>query len=193
VPDELRATAQKIVEHTRHTAGIKWGLYGLSGNRGHLQEEASLSELLGREERVYLLPPEETDNGAGHRLIEVFARLAAGVCLLAETPTNIRRKSTKKAQHRWRFSKLPLTTEYVLAPDVRIGFDCTEAVRAYVSGDRRGLPRMQWIVRGHWRNQPCGPNHSERKRIWIQPHWKGPEDAPRLFREHKIMPDRDPE
>lgn len=31
----------------------------------------------------------------------------------------------------------------------------------------------QWIVRGHWRNQACGPYLSERKLIWIQPYVKG--------------------
>lgn len=29
-------------------------------------------------------------------------------------------------------------------------------------------PRMHWR-RGHWRHQPCGPNRSERKDIWIEP------------------------
>lgn len=34
----------------------------------------------------------------------------------------------------------------------------------------------RWIVRGHWRWQACGPNRSERRRIWIAPFVKGPED-----------------
>ena len=36
----------------------------------------------------------------------------------------------------------------------------------------------RWLVRGHWRWQPCGPRRSERKRIWVHPYVKGPEDAP---------------
>lgn len=36
----------------------------------------------------------------------------------------------------------------------------------------------RWIVRGHWRWQACGPNRSERRRIWIHPFVKGPEGAP---------------
>jgi hypothetical protein len=36
----------------------------------------------------------------------------------------------------------------------------------------------RWIVRGHWRNQPCGPSRSLRRRIWIDPFIKGPEDKP---------------
>lgn len=36
----------------------------------------------------------------------------------------------------------------------------------------------RWVVRGHWRNQPCGEGRSETRRIWIAPHVKGPEGAP---------------
>lgn len=38
----------------------------------------------------------------------------------------------------------------------------------------------QWIVRGHWRQQACGPERSRRKPTWIAPHIKGPEGAPML-------------
>jgi hypothetical protein len=38
----------------------------------------------------------------------------------------------------------------------------------------------RWVVRGHWRNQPYGPQDGPRqyRRIWIAPHVKGPEDKP---------------
>jgi hypothetical protein len=36
----------------------------------------------------------------------------------------------------------------------------------------------RWVVRGHWREQPCGPKQSERRTIFIAPHVKGPEDKP---------------
>lgn len=36
----------------------------------------------------------------------------------------------------------------------------------------------RWIVRGHYRNQPYGPEHSLRRRQWIPPHVAGPEDKP---------------
>jgi hypothetical protein len=38
----------------------------------------------------------------------------------------------------------------------------------------------QWVVRGHWRMQPCGRNREERRPTWIAPHIKGPEGAPIL-------------
>lgn len=38
--------------------------------------------------------------------------------------------------------------------------------------------RKRWLVRGHWRNQACGPGMTLRKRRWIDPYVKGPEDMP---------------
>lgn len=31
-------------------------------------------------------------------------------------------------------------------------------------------------VRGHWRDQPYGPDRMYRKRKWIEPYWKGPDE-----------------
>lgn len=42
----------------------------------------------------------------------------------------------------------------------------------------RGKMTVRTLVSGHWRNQPVGEGRKERKRIWIEPHWRGPEYAP---------------
>jgi hypothetical protein len=44
--------------------------------------------------------------------------------------------------------------------------------------DGRDAPEWshRWIVRGHWRNQACGPGHSQRRQKWIAMYEKGPED-----------------
>lgn len=44
----------------------------------------------------------------------------------------------------------------------------------------------QWIVSGHWRSQPYGPQRSLRRQVWISPYIKGPTDAPLLTGE-KVM------
>jgi hypothetical protein len=41
-------------------------------------------------------------------------------------------------------------------------------------------------VDGHWRNQACGPQFSDRKLRWINPFEKGPEDAPRRSPRPKV-------
>lgn len=38
-------------------------------------------------------------------------------------------------------------------------------------------PMVRFIVRGHWRHQPCGLERQERRLIWIRPFFKGPDIA----------------
>lgn len=40
----------------------------------------------------------------------------------------------------------------------------------------------RWTVRGHWRNQTCGPHGILRRKTWIEEHVRGPEDAPLVVR-----------
>ncbi len=78
---------------------------------------------------------------------------------------------------------------YMLSAPVSI--DLREHVQAALDderiGKRRGSsPKVQFLVRGHWRRQACGPRLTERKTIWIQPFWKGPEETRILLRTHKV-------
>lgn len=41
----------------------------------------------------------------------------------------------------------------------------------------------RFIVRGFWRDQAYGPNHSLRRRQWIPPYVKGPADKPLITKE----------
>lgn len=45
--------------------------------------------------------------------------------------------------------------------------------------------RARFTVRGHWRNQACGPGRTQRKRIWIDPHWKGPKVGDQISRDYE--------
>lgn len=47
-------------------------------------------------------------------------------------------------------------------------------------GDRKRTYTHQWVVRGHWRQQPVGKGHSERRTTWVPSYLKGPEGAPFL-------------
>lgn len=189
LPEDVQRALKKMSAFMELRQGVKWGLYGMSGESGHVQGEAKLSEHLGKAPRVFLMEPEMPLGHPGERLLAVFARLAIGVCLLCQSEGALRRRSTKKKERGpSRMGKGPVTTEYVLGQKVTVGFDCVDAVREYVRGEVRSLPAIQWIVRGHWRNQPIGPGRTERKRIWIMPHWKGPQEAPKLFREYEFKP-----
>lgn len=57
--------------------------------------------------------------------------------------------------------------------------------RADYSGDRGDMSEgvefsysCRFVVQGHWRQQPCGPNHADRRLIYITPFIKGPDNAP---------------
>lgn len=43
--------------------------------------------------------------------------------------------------------------------------------------------RNRWVVSGHWRDQPHGPERSLRRKQWIPAHIKGPDGAPMLATE----------
>ena len=77
----------------------------------------------------------------------------------------------------------PQTWTFQLARDVKI--DCRAAVRDYVRGLAASSPVVQSLVRGHWKRQPHGPGGTERKTIFIEPYWRGPEEAPIAVRAHR--------
>jgi hypothetical protein len=41
-------------------------------------------------------------------------------------------------------------------------------------------------IGGFWRNQPYGPHNSLRRRQWIRPYWRGPEDSPLATPVHRL-------
>jgi hypothetical protein len=50
-------------------------------------------------------------------------------------------------------------------------------------GEGREYTR-RWLVRGHWRQQACGPQRSQRRPTWIAPYIKGPGEAPLIVTDH---------
>lgn len=78
----------------------------------------------------------------------------------------------------------PIVTTFTLARDISV--DCRAAVREYISGSRGSSPTVQSLVRGHWKKQPCGAARSDRKLIFVEPYWRGPETAPIALRAHVL-------
>jgi len=87
-------------------------------------------------------------------------------------------------------------------PTARV-FQITEPVDIDLAPTMRNLQlspggrllNIQSVVRGHRKRQPYGPRNVERKWIWIQPYWRGPEEAPIAVRPHvlKDIDDANPE
>lgn len=46
--------------------------------------------------------------------------------------------------------------------------------------------KHRFIVRGHWRNQPCGQGLSARRLIWIKPYYKGADLAEYINKPYKV-------
>jgi hypothetical protein len=73
------------------------------------------------------------------------------------------------------------------SPDVTL----VDLRRQYVPQDRDGGEgeqggrryRHRWVVSGHWRDQPYGPERALRRKTWIPAYVKGPDGAPMLTSE----------
>ncbi len=83
----------------------------------------------------------------------------------------------------------PDGARYLLAQPVTI--DLRETLREALTGKRRGggVPKHQFLVRGHPRQQAWGPQHSLRRYKWIEPYWKGDPEARILLRGHRVQDD----
>lgn len=80
-------------------------------------------------------------------------------------------------------------TTYDVGRSIKIEPTLVRAVRA---GTREIAFRLKHrhIVRGHYRNQPVGEGRQERKRIWITPFWRGPEEGAALVHTYRIDEDK---
>jgi len=123
------------------------------------------------------------------RLMRLVGRVIVNVCQALDstrgeavatlTPKKTRRKGKRRAPA----AMIPHLS-YVFGMPVRV--DMRQHVTDYCSGDAERRYKVRWVVRGHWRNQACGPGRAMRRRTWIPPYWKGPVSAPRLIRHHEL-------
>jgi len=115
------------------------------------------------------------------RVSMLIGRLIVGVCLGFSDPNNVKPQGPRARSYphtQVRKHKEPTTRTFILGGAVKV--DCRQAVREYVAGTTTHKLSVQVLVRGHWRAQVHGVKRSLRKVIWIEPFWRGPEDAPIL-------------
>jgi hypothetical protein len=122
--------------------------------------------------------------------------LALGAALALSNPDDFQKRSSSSGgapgSARRRHGEPDFCqARFLLSAPVKI--DLREHVREICEGvGRKGSsPKVQFIVRGHWRQQACGPEHSLRKPIWIQAFWKGPEESRILLRRSQVVGDTD--
>ena len=77
--------------------------------------------------------------------------------------------------------EVPVEREHKTEPRFRVGRPIKldgrlkAAIKGGLGNGQSWKLECRFVVRGHWRNQAYGPQHSLRLKKWIAPYWKGPE------------------
>jgi hypothetical protein len=140
-----------------------------------------------------LLASDEADLAAespAQRCMVMAKRLVAGLLLNLQHEPNFK---IKKVEARPKSKKREAEPEHrIVTIGQPIEIDCRASVKEYIehgrAGRKHGPPTVQVMVRGHYRRQVCGVGRMERKVIWIQPFYRGPEAALIQTRGMKVRP-----
>lgn len=121
------------------------------------------------------------------RVLFMVRRLLAGLLLTLDETAFLRDR--KRAANDSPSSEREDPKHRVFSIGKAINVDCRPAVKAFLNGSRKGAPpSVQTLVRGHYKRQVIGVTRMGRKVIWIEPYWRGPEDAPILARPYHVGP-----
>lgn len=131
------------------------------------------------------------DFGSGGPMIRtIYNNLVRGICLCVTDRKTERKGNWGTPSHhseKRKKVKLAVTGErYVIGKPVSI--DLREELAEMMSGKQRSGsgPKVQFLVRGHFRNQAHGPGRTLHRRQWIEPFWKGNEETRTLLRTYEI-------
>jgi hypothetical protein len=137
-------------------------------------------------------PEEYQGSAAQARLVATVRRIVANVALALTNQGNYEHRLRvlgRKGSYERRMSQLPQTKQYILGRGLKVNLDLRREMHEYVEHGhslKRGPITVQMLVAGHGKWQVCGPGRVGRKWIFVQPYWRGPEDAPILVRPHKL-------
>ncbi len=120
-----------------------------------------------------------TEDSVSRRCLIMAKRLVAGLLLNLQHPAHYK---ARKVEARPKSKGREAEPEHrIVTVGKPLEIDCRAAVKEYIehgkAGRKHAPPSVQVMVRGHYRNQACGVGRMERKTIWIEPHWRGPEAA----------------
>lgn len=123
--------------------------------------------------------------------ISLIKRLLVNFCLyLSSTSCNLSRSGSWKRRADEKVLERGVPHSWVAGRDIKLGKEILSAAKANVASEFSGdgakwKLKKSFVVRGHYRWQPCGPRNEDRKRIMIDPFWKGPVDSIALRRSYK--------
>lgn len=142
-------------------------------------EEMRVQEVEPLSENAFSLRADSRDD----RLLLLLSRLVLNTCVAMSDSDNVKRVG-RNHEGDQRAPGDPPFRVFVVGKPVEV--DCRQALKDYVDGARRSPLAVQFLVRGHYRNQACGPSLAQRRVLWIEPYWKGPRDAPINMRSHNL-------
>lgn len=122
------------------------------------------------------------------RLMRAARNILVNLSLyVAEHGRGIRKQSVqhhKKARQRTLTCSLPCVDTWIVGREIKLDQHLISAAKNCSGDDVANRAAWQiskrFVVRGHWRDQACGPGRQMRRRMWIQPYWKGPELGEKL-------------
>ena len=133
------------------------------------QVKTQIGELYGKE--------------AAKENMAVFSMVASMILYINSSERDVREVHPRVSDER-KDSRLPLCS---IGGSIKVDRSFYMAVGADGAHSTNTIHILKWTVRGHFRNQACGPNLSERKIIWVRPYLKGKERA------NEAMPARNAE
>jgi hypothetical protein len=127
--------------------------------------------------------------GAAVLSVEDAAALKAAIRLVTNTVvyiTDLRARRVLQQNGKKRKGTQQRHLSWSLPGPVKLGPELLAAARSTLDAEPQWRLKSRFVVRGHWRNQPCGPGRQERKLLWIAPYWKGPAEGEVLDRTYEI-------
>lgn len=123
-------------------------------------------------------------NDGDKRTQVLLGRLVLGICASVggKERRDLKLLNGRKGKKGKRRKGKPEVRIFQLGKDIQL--DCRPAVKDYLTGRTSSEPTVQSLVAGHWKRQPHGPKREQRKWVWIEPYWRGPEDGPIVVRSH---------
>lgn len=193
IRDELVEVRSMLVSRLTTAPDVKcWLYYAFTTGAVHVWRYGADLNLFVKEDAIPTVPrgPMDMDlEDVDERAAVMLGRLMINTCMYLTNQGDEAKRVGKghqayKGPGRRRDSPQPVRRVFKLCPDVE--HDFRESVRNFVAGVSRKMT-VQKEVSGHWKqNQPYGPGRSLRKRMFIQPYWRGPDDAPIALAKNKI-------
>jgi len=114
-------------------------------------------------------------------------RLVANLCLYLDAQKQIGndllkkqnpKKKKQKSYRRPRQAGPVMPPAWILGQGLRLSPELRAAAAQSARTEKKQQAewklQSQHVVRGHWKMQPYGPNRSLRKKIRVEPYWRGP-------------------